>query len=109
MRSELLAVADADQVWLESVRVATRPALERAAMRAQPGAPGDLVRAIEAADATTLGAALRAYAGAMLDKVPALREALGARHPAVRLAAGEMPEDLLEQACDLLLGRLAEP
>ena len=108
VRSELLAVADADQVWLEAVQVATRPALARAAMRAQPGAPGDLVRAIEAADAVTLGAALRAYAGAMLDKLPALREALGARHPAVRLAAGEMPEELLERARDLLLGRLAE-
>ena len=77
-------------------------------MRAQPGAPGDLVRAIEAADAATLGVALRTYAGAMLDKASGLREALGARHPAVRLAAGEMPEELLEQARDLLLGRLAE-
>jgi predicted phosphodiesterase len=108
VRSELLAVAGADQVWLESVRVATGPALDRMAMRAQAGAPGDLVRAIEAADAATLGAALRSYAGAMLEKASGLREALGARHPAVRLAAGEMPEDLLERARDLLLGRLAE-
>ncbi len=107
VRSELLAVADADQVWLELVQVATRPALDRAAMRAQPGASGDLVRAIEAADPSMLGA-LRTYAGAMMDKASGLREALGARHPAVRLAAGEVPEELLERARDLLLGRLAE-
>ncbi len=107
VRAELLAVAG-EEAWLEGVRVETAPRLERAAMRARTDAFGALVRSIEAADGATLAGGLRAYAADMLGKAAGLGEALGEAHPAVRLAAGEVPEDLLRRARDLLLARLAE-
>lgn len=107
VRAELLAVAG-EEAWLESVQVATAPRLERAAMRARTDAFGALVRSIEAADGAMLAGGLRAYAADMLGKAAGLGEALGEAHPAVRLAAGEVPEDLLRRARDLLLARLAE-
>ena len=107
VRAELLAVAG-EEAWLEGVQVETAPRLERAAMRARTDAFGALVRSIEAADGAALAGGLRAYAADMLGKAAGLGEALGEAHPAVRLAAGEVPEDLLRRARDLLLARLAE-
>ncbi len=107
VRNELAAAAG-EEAWLEGVRVATAPRLERAAMRGRDDAFGALVRSIEGVDAQGLAGSLRGYAAEMLGKAAGLREALGEDHPAVRLAAGEAPEALLERARELLLARLAE-
>ena len=100
--------AAGEEAWLEGVRVGTEPRLERAAMRARTDAFGKLVRSIEDVDGAALAGGLRAYAADMLGKAAGLGEALGEAHPAVRLAAGEVPEGLLRRARDLLLARLAE-
>jgi DNA repair protein SbcD/Mre11 len=110
VRAEAIAAAGTDAVWLEALRLETRPALDRAGLRTDPGALGALVRSIEAADKAVLGEALRDYAAAMLNRNPGarLREALGPDHPAVRAAAGEVTPEFLLQARELLLARLAE-
>jgi len=107
VRAELLAAAG-EEAWLEGVQVETSPRLAREAMRARTDAFGALVRSIEAVEGATLAGGLRAYAADMLGKAAGLGEAVGEGHPAVRLAAGEVPEDLLRRARDLLLARLAE-
>jgi hypothetical protein len=44
----------------------------------------------------------------MLGRVARLRDALGADHPAIRAAAGDIPPDLVQRARDLVLSRLVE-
>jgi DNA repair protein SbcD/Mre11 len=74
---------------------------------APPDALGTLLRAIGGAPGPELLPPLQAYAAAMLDRA-ALRSRLPADHPALRLAAGELPEELLARARALLLARLEE-
>ena len=108
VRAEVLAGAGADAVWVEDVRVRTRPALDLGALRAREDAVGTLVHAIEAAGAPEAAAAVKEYARKLFEKAPGLREALGLDHPAVLAATGEVSPDLLGRARDLLLARLAE-
>jgi hypothetical protein len=105
---EAAACAAADELWLESVQVRTRPALDLAAMRARADAVGLLVRGVDAADAASLAPRLQAYCAALLNRAGGLRVALGEDHPAVQAASGTIPPDLLARATDLLLARLAE-
>ena len=107
VRGELLAAAG-EEAWLEGVQVATAPRLERAAMRARTDAFGELVRSIEAMDAQALAGPLQAYAARMLGRAGGVGEALGEAHPAVRLAAGEVPGARLLGARERRLSRLAE-
>ncbi len=107
VRGELLAAAGED-AWLEGVRVATAPRLGREAMRARTDAFGALVRSVEGMEAAALAGALQAYAARMLGRAGGLGEALGEAHPAVRLAAGEVPDELMRRARELLLARLGE-
>ncbi|WP_338661303.1 DNA repair exonuclease [Pararoseomonas sp. SCSIO 73927] len=109
-----LEVAEADAVWIEDVRVATRPMQDIGALRARDDAVGRLVRAIDAMaeapeEATGPAAAAQGYATAMLDRgLGGLRQALGPDHPAVQAAEGRLPPELLQRARDLLLARLAQ-
>ncbi len=107
VRGELLAAAG-EEAWLEGVQVATAPRQDRSAMRARTDAFGALVRSIEAVDAGALAGPLQAYAEKMLGRAGGVGEALGEAHPAVRVAAGEVPEGLMQRARELLLARLAE-
>ncbi|MBO1075861.1 metallophosphoesterase family protein [Roseomonas marmotae] len=99
-----------DDLWIEDVRIRTRPALELSALRARTDAVGRLVGAIEdlaASPDEALAAPVRDYAARLLDRA-GLREALGEDHPAVLAAGGTLPLELLERARALLLARLAE-
>ena len=108
LRAEAAACAAEGDVWLESVQLRTRPALDRAALRARADAVGQLVRAIESGAGATLADGAKSYAAALLNRASTLRAALGEDHPAVQAAAGTLPQDLLDRAKDLLLARLAE-
>lgn len=118
LRQKLLAaaleVAEADMVWIEDVRVATRPMQDIGALRARDDAVGRLVRAIDSLaeapeGATGPAAVAQGYATAMLDRgLGGLRQALGPDHPAVQAAEGRLSPELLQRARDLLLARLAQ-
>ena len=108
VRQEVLAGTGADAAWVEDVRVRTRPALDREALRARDDAVGTLVHAIEAGGAAEAADVAKEYARKLLGKAPHLREALRPDHPAVLAAAGNVPPELLARARDLLLARLAE-
>jgi DNA repair exonuclease SbcCD nuclease subunit len=103
LRGEAIAAAAGQEVWLEDVRL--RTSAPAAAVR--DDALGTLLRAIGEAPGEALLAPLQGYAAALLDRA-ALRARLPADHPAVRLAAGEVPEELLARARALLLARLEE-
>ena len=118
LRQKLLAaaleVAEADAIWLEDVRVATRPMQDLGELRARDDAVGRLVRAIDAlaeAPEAASGPVTKAqgYAAALLDRgAGGLRQALGPEHAAVQAAEGRLPPELLQRARDLLLARLAQ-
>ena len=107
-RGEALACGGADAIWLEKVVLATRPALDLAAMRGRADAVGLLVREIETAALTGPADQLRGYCAGLLERAGGLRAALGEEHPAVLAAAsGTVPPELLARARALLLARLA--
>jgi DNA repair protein SbcD/Mre11 len=108
LHNEALNLGGADAIWLEEVRVLTRPALDLPAMRARSDALGLLLREIDAMQPDALAPRLQAYCAAMLDRARGLRDALGEDHPAVAAARGEVPAELLARARDLLLARVAE-
>ena len=111
VRAEALGCVGPDRLWVESVKVNTRPQLDIAGLRERAGAIGALVRAIETTTADDLSSDIESYCRAMLDRAGGLREDLGGEngHPAVAAAAGKgIPTSLIERARDLLLARLAE-
>lgn len=95
-------VAGPDELWIEDVRVATRPALDLAAMRAQPGAVGALMEAL--GQPAPVDAGLQAF---VADQLRRAGDALDADHPARAIGEGRMPEHLVERARALLLAELA--
>lgn len=109
VRAEALALAGADAIWTESVSV-------RTTQTRQTGEPPSLlvekidllVEKIDALDPAALRASVTEYGKSMLDRASGLRDALGDLHPAVLVAAGDLPPDLLERARALLMLRLAE-
>ncbi|MCK8783339.1 DNA repair exonuclease [Roseomonas sp. NAR14] len=109
VRATAQNTAGADSLWIESVRVATEPAVDLDALRARPDAVGRLVRAIESLGETdAVTGPVRDYATHMLTRATGLRDALGDGHPAVQAAAGRLPPELLRRARDLLLARLGQ-
>ncbi len=102
MRAAAANVAERDQLWLEDVRVGTRPALDIAALRQQGGAVGALLTEMERP--VTLPGDLQA---AMADMVKSFGEGLDPDHPARAVANGTMPADLVDRARALLLAELA--
>ena len=108
LRGEAMACGGADAIWLEHVVLATRPALDLAALGARTDMVGLLVREIEAAGAADLAAPLQSWAAGLLERAGMLRAVLGDAHPAVLAADGTLPEDFIDRAKSLLLARLAE-
>ena len=104
----LEAAGTGGNVWLESVHVRTRPALDIAALRARSDAVGLLVRELDAARESAFAAEAQTYCATLLNRSRLLRDALGDDHPVVQAAAGTLAPDLLERARNLLLARLAE-
>ncbi|MFC0407191.1 metallophosphoesterase family protein [Roseomonas elaeocarpi] len=118
LRQKLIAaaleVAEADAIWIQELRVATRPTQDLGTLRAREDAVGRLARAIDAlAEALDApggpAAATRDYANALLNRgAGALLQALGPEHAAAQAAQGNLSLELLRRARDLLLARLAQ-
>jgi DNA repair exonuclease SbcCD nuclease subunit len=102
VRAVAVEMAGPDALWIEDVRVATHPTLDLASLRAQPGAVGALIQALEQPVAVDAG--LRAFVDDQLRRVDG---ALDADHPAHAIAAGRMPEHLVRRARALLFAELA--
>ena len=101
-RAVAAEVADNDRLWVESVVIDTRPALDLAALRAQPGPVGALIGALDRAPAIDAG--LRAFVDDQLRRSGGV---LPAEHPARRIAAGCIPDDLVRRARAMVLAELA--
>jgi DNA repair protein SbcD/Mre11 len=102
VRAVAAELAAPDELWIETVIIATQAALDLAAMRAQPGAIGTLIEALERP--IELDAGLKAF---VADQLRRADGALPADHPALAIAEGQIPERLVEQARALLLAELA--
>jgi len=102
VRAAAAEVAGPDELWIEDVRVVTRPVLDLAAMRTQPGAVGALVQALERPVAVDAG--LKSF---VADQLRRAEGVLDADHPAHAISAGHVPEHLVERARALLLAELA--
>ncbi len=94
-------IATPDELWIESVVIDTRPALDVAAMREQPGAIGALVQALDRPVAVDDG--LLAF---VADQIKRAEGTLPADHPAHAIAAGTVPAALVERARALVLAEL---
>ncbi len=102
MRAAMIEIADPEQLWLEDVRVQTRPAVDLAALRAQGGAVGALLETInQPADLPT---DLQIRVAVMVERFGA---GLELDHAARAIAAGVLPEELLDRARALLVAELA--
>jgi predicted phosphodiesterase len=108
LHAEAAGCAGNGTIWLESVNVRTRPALDIAALRARSDAVGLLVRELDNATPGHFAAEVQTYCATLLNRARLLREALGEDHPAVQAAGGVLSPELLQTARSLLLARLAE-
>lgn len=95
-------LAGPDGLWVESVVIDTRPALDVEAMRTQPGAIGALVQALDRAP--LLDAGLRDF---VADQLRRANGVLPPDHPALAIAEGQIPARLIDQARALVLAELA--
>ena len=102
VRGVAAELGTSDELWIEAVVVATRPALDLDAMRAQPGAIGSLIDALERPPEIEAG--LSAF---VADQIRRADGALPTDHPALAIAGGRIPERLIEQARALVLAELA--
>lgn len=102
VRGVAAELATTDELWIESVVIATQPALDLEAMRAQPGAIGSLIEALERPP--EIDASLRGF---VADQLRRADGALPADHPALEISKGRIPEYLVEQARALVLAELA--
>jgi predicted phosphodiesterase len=107
LKGEALACGGADRLWLEHVVIATRPALDLAALRERTDRVGLLVGEIESAAAADVGASMRDWASGLLERAGGLRAALGPGHAAVQAAEGNISPELMQRAKAMLLARLA--
>ena len=102
VRAVAAELAAPDELWIESVVVATQPALDLDAMRVQPGAIGSLIEALERPP--EIDDSLKAF---VADQLRRADGALPSEHPALEIAEGRIPERLVEQARALVLAELA--
>lgn len=102
VRGVAAELATTDELWIESVVIATQPAVDLEAMRAQPGAIGSLIEALERPP--EIDASLRGF---VADQLRRADGALPADHPALEISKGRIPEYLVEQARALVLAELA--
>jgi DNA repair exonuclease SbcCD nuclease subunit len=103
IHTEATHAGGADLLWLEEIRLDTRPAAVRAPATAMEGR---LLARIAGPPAPATLDAMKAWAAALLEKVPPLAPALGADHPVTLMASGAVDEALLEEARAVLLARL---
>ncbi len=108
VRAEIAGLGLGEQVWVEQVQIATRPAIDLEHWRTGSDAAATLLHSVESEPTQPIREQARDYAAHMLDRVARLREALGPDHPAVRATAGDIPPDLVQRARDLVLARLVE-
>lgn len=102
LRGVAAELAGPDELWIESVDIATRPALDLEAMRAQPGPIGALMEALNRPQ--EVDAVIRTF---VTDQLRRADGALPADHPALQIAAGRIPARLIEQARAMVLAELA--
>ena len=95
-------VADVEQLWVECVVIDTRPAVDLAALRAQPGPVGALISALDRAPAIDPG--LKAFVD---DQLRRANGVLAADHPAAQIAEGHIPDGLVQRARAIVLAELA--
>ncbi|HTZ72136.1 MAG TPA: DNA repair exonuclease [Acetobacteraceae bacterium] len=103
LRAEALAAGGAGILWLEQIDIDTSPVTAAAAR--DPLAER-LLTAIRDPNIAALLAELGPYASQLLERATFLRGALGDDDPAVQIAAGALPDTMLEQARAMLLARL---
>lgn len=102
VRGAAAEIAGPDQLWIESVVLDTSPAIDLEALRAQPGPIGALIAALDRTPGIDAG--LEAF---VADQLRRASGALPPDHPAMQIAAGHMPERLVERARALVLAELA--
>ncbi len=102
VRAAAAEIAGPDALFVEDVRVSTSPSLDLSAMRGQPGAVGALIEALE--QPFEIDAALAAF---VADQIRRAEGALEDDHPALAIAAGNVPDDLAARARALVLAELA--
>jgi hypothetical protein len=95
-------VAGPDEVWIEDVKLLTAPVLDLPAMRAQPGAVGMLVSALDRPVAVD-----KRLADFVSDQLRRADQDLESDHPALAIRDGHIPDDILARARALLLAELA--
>ena len=102
LRAAAAEIADTGQLWIESVVIDTRPAINLAGLRAQPGPVGALIAALDRAP--EIDAGLRGFVEDQLRRAGGV---LPADHPAVQIAAGRLPDGLVQRARAMVLAELA--
>jgi hypothetical protein len=102
LRAAAAEIADISRLWIESVVIDTRPAIDLAALRAQPGPVGALIRALDRAPAIDPG--LKTF---VEDQLRRANGVLPPDHPAMQIAAGHIPGSLVQRARAMVLAELA--
>ncbi len=97
-----LEVATQDQLWLERIDLRTTPAIDREALREDPGVQGELVRALDDEDGLADSAA--AFLSSLLRD--GMAQAMPDGSPVALAARGALPAELIERARALLLSGL---
>jgi hypothetical protein len=104
VRNTILATLPAGATWLERIDLETTAP---AAAVPNDDSVQPLLHLIETLDATALLPVLRGWASDVLSKAAGIREQLPQDHPALLVAADELPPALLAQARALLRSRLS--
>lgn len=102
LRAVAAEVADVAQLWVESVVIDTRPAVDLVGLRAQPGPVGALIGALDRAPEIDAG-----LKGFVEDQLRRANGVLSADHPAAQIAAGHIPDSLVQRARAMVLAELA--
>ena len=102
LRAVAAEIADVGRLWIESVVIDTRPAVDLAALRAQPGPVGALIGALDRAP--EVDPALKAF---VEDQLRRANGVLPPDHPAALIAAGHIPDGLAQRARAMVLAELA--
>jgi hypothetical protein len=102
IRAAATEIAGPEELWIEDVQLATTPAIDLPALRAQPGPIGALIRSLEAPVSPDPG--LQSF---VADQLKRADIELDSTHAALAIAAGQIPPDMLDRARALLLAELS--
>jgi DNA repair exonuclease SbcCD nuclease subunit len=103
VRAASAEIAGPEGLFIEEVRIATQPPVDRSLQREQPGAVGALITALEAPVAVD-----ESMAAFIKDQLRRADGALEPDHPAWAIEKGSIPEALLARARALVLAELAQ-